>query len=57
MSTIDKHPLASEGGVKTAPNEAGDPFSQLDDLMQVVEALCPTYPQRDTFKGVGGFRL
>ncbi len=57
MNTNDMHPLVSEGGVHTLPSDAGDPFAQLDDLMQVVEALCPTYPPRDTFEGAGEFKL
>ena len=57
MSTRDMHPLVSEGGVNTPPGDAGDPFAQLDDLMQVVEALCPIYPSRDTFEGAGEFKL
>lgn len=57
MSAPDIHPLTSEGGAETNPTEAADPFSQLDDLMQVIEALCPTYPQRDIFESADGFKL
>lgn len=41
-------PLAVEGGVTIALPETRDPFEVLDDLMAVVEALCPTWPQRDS---------
>lgn len=32
---------------------AADPYRQLDDLMAVVEALCPTWPERATFANAG----
>jgi hypothetical protein len=32
-----------------APSSAQDPFQALDDLMQVIEALCPVWPPRDPF--------
>jgi hypothetical protein len=57
MSGSELHPLAIEAGIDTTPNQVVDPFERLDDLMQVIEALCPTYPQRDTFERAGGFRL
>jgi hypothetical protein len=41
-------PLAVEGGVTIALPETRDPFEVLDDLMTVVEALCPTWPPRDS---------
>jgi hypothetical protein len=46
-------PLAEEGGVRTAPASDRDPYEVLDDLMVVVEALCPRWPARDTFKTEG----
>jgi hypothetical protein len=51
------HPLASEGGIGESPADSRDPFEVLDDLMQVIEALCPTYPQRDTFPHGTIFKL
>jgi hypothetical protein len=45
------HPLASGGGNEVSPPDSRDPFEVLDDLMQVIEALCPTYPPRSTFAG------
>ena len=50
-------PLASEGGISESPADARGPFEVLDDLMQVIEALCPTYPQRDTFPDGAIFKL
>jgi hypothetical protein len=36
----------------TAPSEhQRDPFAALDDLMTVVEALCPKWPDRDITRG------
>ena len=52
------HPFAGEGGVvAVAPAGERDPFEVLDDLMVVVEALCPQWPARDIFKNCGPFRL
>jgi hypothetical protein len=48
-----EHPLAADGGITTSPSTTGDPYATLDDLMVVVEALCPRWPSRDTFKPDG----
>jgi hypothetical protein len=42
-------PFAGAGGVAVAPHSARDPYEVLDDLMTVVEALCPQWPSRPTF--------
>lgn len=34
-----------------------DPLEALDDLMSVVEVLCPTWPTRPTFADAGPFIL
>jgi len=34
-----------------------DAFEILDDLMAVVEALCPVWPQRRTFSDSDQFKL
>lgn len=49
--TADKHPLAVEGGVVSVASAPRDPYAALDDLMVVVEALCPQWPARPLFKG------
>ena len=49
-------PLAVEGGVTVALPVTRDPFEVLDDLMTVVEALCPTWPPRDSITR-GPFKL
>lgn len=50
-------PLASEGGISGSPANSRDPFEVLDDLMLVIEALCPIYPPRDTFADSAAFKL
>jgi hypothetical protein len=51
------HPLVTEGGISGSPSDSRASFEVLDDLMQVIEALCPTYPQRDTFPDGAIFKL
>lgn len=51
------HPLAAEGGIATPTESARDPFEALDDLMAVVEALCPVWPSRPTFRDSDQFKL
>jgi hypothetical protein len=57
VSSNDIHLLASAGGISEAPADSRGPFEVLDDLMQVIESLCPTYPQRDTFADGSIFKL
>ena len=59
MSSNDPepYPLASEGGISESPADSRGPFEVLDDLMLVIEALCPTYPERDTFADSAAFKL
>ncbi len=45
--------LAGDGGVKIIPISRRDPYEALDDLMAVVEALCPGWPARELFKTSG----
>jgi hypothetical protein len=52
----DAQPIVADGGIKAAPVSTRDPYEVLDDLMVVVEALCPRWPARDTFK-TGGIWL
>jgi hypothetical protein len=48
-------PLAGDGGISVTPPQSEDPYRALDDLMSVVEALCPVWPERETF--VNGGRM
>jgi hypothetical protein len=52
--TIERHPdtgapvlLVAEGGVQNALRPSADPIADWVDLMEVVEALCPTWPAPD----------
>jgi len=51
------HPLAAEGGVSVSPESTRDPYEVLDDLMAVVEELCPVWPERPTFRETDRFLL
>jgi hypothetical protein len=62
MKSVDRdassqQPLAADGGIKTSPVSTRDPYEVLDDLMVVVEALCPRWPARETFKADGVWLL
>ena len=59
MSSPDAalQPLSADGGIISASMDTRDPFEVLDDLMQVVEALCPTWPQRELFPVAAVFKL
>jgi hypothetical protein len=46
-------PLTGSGGLQTRPTVHGDPYVALDDLMVVVEQLCPKWPPRELFKSTG----
>lgn len=50
-------PFAGEGGVVVVPRNERDPYQVLDDLMTVVEALCPAWPERETFRALTEFLL
>lgn len=47
----DAHPIVGEGGIVAATSTPRDPYAALDDLMVVVEALCPQWPARPLFNG------
>jgi hypothetical protein len=50
-------PIAAEGGVRVAINEAADPYQAFDELMVAVEALCPRWPERPPFPSNARFLL
>ena len=56
-SDVALHPLSSTGGINAPLADTRDPFEVLDDLMQVIEALCPTWPTRDLFPDTAEFKL
>ena len=58
--TIDKfgaQPLSSGDAVPVRPTSLRDAFEILDDLMSVVEVLCPIGPQRVIFSDTADFRI
>ena len=54
---LTPHPLAAEGGVPASAESTRDPYEVLDELMAVVEALCPVWPERPIFSETDRFRL
>lgn len=60
MSSSEKSPdapIAAEGGLTAPAAVPADPFQALDDLMVVIEELCPVWPARPTFTKDANFRL
>ena len=45
-----QQPFAADGGISAPLLSERDPYETLDDLMVVVEALCPRWPPRGTFR-------
>lgn len=39
----------ADGGLRTPRNRDPDPFTTLDELMVLVEALCPRWPEHEGF--------
>jgi hypothetical protein len=57
-SKTPSEPLfAASGGLQILPAPVEDPFSALDALMSVIEALCPSWPQRGPFLTTGAMLL
>lgn len=50
-------PIAGSGGLASKVRGERDPYEDLDDLMTVVEALCPTWPERPIISGTGTWLL
>jgi hypothetical protein len=51
-------PFAADGGMTHVPAATNrDPFEALDDLMTVIEALCPVWPKRETFSSTDRFLI
>jgi hypothetical protein len=57
LAVADFTPLAASGGVVVIPRSEREPYEALDDLMSVVEAICPIWPLRGTFRDNGKFLL
>jgi hypothetical protein len=52
-----EQPFAQAGGVNLPHATEDDPYRVLDDLMVVVEALCPEWPERELFYTSGKMLL
>ena len=52
-------PFAADGGIAHEPIavHSRDPFEALDDLMTVIEALCPVWPNRAIFSSTDRFLI
>lgn len=60
MSFYDRPPdppFAAEAGIQTPAAPPEDGFRALDDLMVVIEALCPRWPAREPFAVCGSMLL
>jgi hypothetical protein len=49
--------LVAEGGAPASSTQQIEPFAALDDLMTVVEALCPKWPPREDVGPMPDMRL
>ena len=56
-SSGSEAPLAAGGGVTVPISSEREPYEVLDDLMSVVEALCPRWPPRENFRETDKFLL
>jgi hypothetical protein len=53
MSSSNKpveQPFVEAGGIDLPHARQDDPYRALDELMVVVEALCPKWPERELFR-------
>jgi hypothetical protein len=51
-------PFAADGGITHVPAVTiRDPFEALDDLMTVIEVLCPVWPSREIFSSTYQFLI
>lgn len=48
-SNSTDQPLVNDAGVAPQLVSDEDPYRVLDELMFIVEALCPNWPDRDAF--------
>lgn len=49
--------LVADGGAPAVSTGCRDPYEALDDLMMLVEALCPSWPPREGFGSMDNLRL
>lgn len=52
-----EQPFANDAGIEVPAVTVDDPYRALDELMVVVEALCPVWPEREHFVETKGKML
>lgn len=52
-----EQPIAGGAVVESPPASGRDPYEELADLMEVIESLCPKWPDRGTFRDSDVFLL
>jgi len=58
VPTDKGQPLSADGGITHVPAATSrDPLEALDDLMTVIEALCPVWPNREIFSSTDRFLI
>jgi hypothetical protein len=58
VPTDNEQPFAVDGGITHVRGTTGrDPFEALDDLMTVIEPLCPVWPNREIFLSTDRFLI
>lgn len=58
VPTNNEQPFVTDGGITHVPAAtSGDPFEAFDDLMTVIEALCPVWPDREIFSSTHRFLI
>lgn len=58
LPTDSRQPFVADGGIAHVPAAATrDPFEELDDLMTVIEVLCPVWPNRELFSSTNRFLI
>lgn len=64
MKPVDTHLISAASRLSVDAAQPGaavhserEPYEALDDLMSVIEALCPTWPERPVFPATAKFLL
>jgi hypothetical protein len=55
--TAVQQPFSGSGHSRVEAHRHRDPYAELDDLMAVIESLCPDWPPRLPFRDSGRCRL
>jgi hypothetical protein len=58
LQADNEQPFSDDGGLTHVPTATSrDPLEALDDLMTVIEALCPVWPNREIFSSTDRFLI